>query len=73
MPSNPMNRPLSLQCEGRELHWDKIATLWVCDRCGVSLTYDAFSAGTELECGAQRLPGAVGIPNPKHTYLRQSG
>ena len=72
MGSEPIDEPMTLVCEGLPLHWDKIGKLWVCERCGSSLSYDAWTTGNAIECGAQRLPTETGVPNPQHTYLRRN-
>jgi len=65
----PHEKPTKLTCRSRELHWDRIARLWVCETCGVSLTYAAWSAGAALQCGATRLPAARPLLTER-TYLR---
>jgi hypothetical protein len=61
MAATPMDQPTALRCGDRPLHWDRCGRLWLCDRCGASLTYRAWMCGRTLDCGADRLrrPGPL--------------
>jgi hypothetical protein len=56
-----VDQPTALRCGDRPLHWDRCGRLWLCDRCGASLTYRAWMCGRTLDCGADRLrrPGPL--------------
>lgn len=58
MAQEPMEQPAPVTCKGRELHWDKIARLWVCTFCGTSLNYKDWNLGRDLECRDPRPPSA---------------